>query len=127
MRARLREIAGSSSTSSTRAGALLSVLASGVVALAISGRLLHPPAAIVHLAEALRRLAVYLAHAALRDAEDDPDLAQAEILPVVERQHLLHPLGQRPDVAREAIDQLTPRRQLLGIVGVLVRHPVEQV
>src|SRR5215217_2530632 len=71
-------------------------------------------------------LGVELRDARLGHAEDLADLAQRQVLVVVERDHELLALGQRRDRVGQAILQLRRRELLLGIGRVVVLDRVEQ-
>ena len=67
-----------------------------------------------------------LGDARLGDAEDLADLAQGQVLVVVEGDHELLALGQRGDRVGEAVLELGLRRALLRVERVRVLDRVEQ-
>src|SRR3954471_22488912 len=76
--------------------------------------------------QAQHGLGVQLGDARLGHAEDLPDLAQGQVLVVVERDDELLPLGQRRDGVGQAVLELGGVEQLLRIGRVRVAQRVEQ-
>src|SRR3954471_18314210 len=76
--------------------------------------------------QAQHGLRVQLGDARLGHAKDLSDLAQRQVLVVVERDHELLALGQGRDRVRQAVLDLGLREQRLGVRGVRVMQRVEQ-
>src|SRR3954449_594980 len=76
--------------------------------------------------QAQHGLGVQLGDARLGDAEDLPDLAEGQVLVVVEGDHELLALGQGGDRVGEAVLELGLGEHVLGVRGVRILECVEQ-
>ncbi len=68
-----------------------------------------------------------LANPRLGDAQDGANLLEVQVLDVIQRQHLLHLLGQLLDAVHQAPRHLAARRLLEGISGLQVAGALQQV
>src|SRR3569623_872949 len=79
------------------------------------------------IAQAARGLAVDLSDAGLGHAQDGPDLLQVQVVAVIQRQHLLHLVGQVPDAGDETLGHLVARRLLERNGDRVVARALQQV